>query len=234
MKRILTAIGLLLVGVSVFAGGHGKHTILVDNFNDGDSEGWLETDFTAFTGDPRGSFDASSGSYLLETTEPIPVDDPSVGTLDADWEPSEDNPLFGNGTMRGIIRANTDGTTIGFSLRESHETETAYGFWGSTSFGTFYIDRFDLFANPSAPQTIIAMADPDEFPFQVGETYILEASVVGHKLTLQAWKSESVSHISQFFACTIRNSARRTERGWQPSRFSIRFPSWRPAWTRSQ
>jgi hypothetical protein len=96
--------------------------------------------------------------------------------------------MFANGTMRGIIRANTDGTTVGFSMRENHEFETAYGFWGSTSFGTFYIDRFDLFSNPDAPQTIIAMADPEEFPFEVGKTYVLEATVVGHKLTLKAWE----------------------------------------------
>jgi hypothetical protein len=182
MSRKWLGIGLTLVAATALAAGGG--TILIDNFNDGDSEGWEENDYTG----GRGSFDASSGSYLLETTEPIPVDDPSVGTLDADWERSEGKPRFANGTMRGLIRANTDGTTVGFSMRENHDFETAYGFWGSTSFGTFYIDRFDLFSNPDAPQTIIAMADPEEFPFEVGQTYVLEASVVGHKLTLKAWK----------------------------------------------
>jgi hypothetical protein len=188
MKRMLIAFGLVLVGVTVLASGNGKRTILIDNFNDGDSEGWTERDFTAFTGEPRGSFDASSGKYVLETIEPIPIDDASVGTIDADWEASEENALFGNGTMRGTIRANTDGTTIGFGMRENHEVETAYGFYGSTSFGTFYIERFSLF-DPEAPgQTIIAMADPEEHPFEVGKTYILEASVIGSKLTLKAWE----------------------------------------------
>jgi hypothetical protein len=125
---------------------------------------------------------------VLSTTEPIPVDDPSVGTLDADWERSEDRHKFANGTMRGTIRANTDGTTVGFLLRDSHETESDYGFFGSASFGTFYIEHFNLSANPTAPQTILAMADPEEHPFEVGVTYNLEASVVGHRLTLKAWK----------------------------------------------
>jgi hypothetical protein len=172
----------LAAGTTLLAAG--GSAIVIDSFNDGDSEGWLENDFTG----GRGSFDASSGSYVLETTEPIPIDDPSVGTLDADWEPSEGAPIFANGTMRGLIRANTYGTTIGFLFRESHETETDYGFYGSTSFGTFYIERFNLLENPAAPQTIIAMADPDDFPFEVGETYVLEATVVGHKLELKAWK----------------------------------------------
>jgi hypothetical protein len=178
-----TALILTLVAATAVAAGRGR-TILVDDFNDGDSEGWEETDFTG----GRGVFYVSEGAYQLETTEPIPVDDPSVGTLDADWELSEDVPFFANGTVRGTVRANTDGTTVGFLLRDSHETESDYGFFGSTSFGTFYIERFELVAHPEAPQTILAMADPAEFPFHAGEDWNIEASVVGHKLSLKAWR----------------------------------------------
>jgi hypothetical protein len=184
MNRKWTATGLTLIAIAALGSGRGWHTIHVDNFNDGNSDGWEETDFTA----GRGSFDASSGSYVLRTTEPIPVDDLSVGTLDADWERSEDRRRFENGTMRGTIRAETDGTTVGFLLRDSHETESDYGFYGSASFGTFYIEYFNLAENPDAPQTILAMADPEEFPFEVGVTYNLEASAVDHRLTLKAWK----------------------------------------------
>lgn len=181
MKRnTLFALGLSLVAAVAIAGGGA--TLTIDNFNDGESSGWLENDFTG----GFGRFDASSGSYNLYTTKAIPLDDPSVGTLDADWEASEEEPMFANGTMQGTIRANTYGTTIGFLFRESHETETDYGFYGSTSFGTFYIERFDLF-DPDGPQTIIAMADPEEHPFEVGVTYVLKATVVGHNLELKAW-----------------------------------------------
>jgi hypothetical protein len=183
MSRKGIAIVLTLITASALAAGHNR-TILIDNFNDGDAEGWEETDFTG----GRGVFYVSGGKYQLETIEPIPVDDPSVGTLDADWELSEDAPLFANGTVRGTMRANTDGTTVGFLLRDSHETESDYGFFGSASFGTFYIERFELVAHPEAPQTILAMADPKKFPFKAGETWNLEASVVGHKLSLKAWR----------------------------------------------
>jgi hypothetical protein len=128
-----TAIGLTLLALAALGAGRGVRAILVDDFDDGDSEGWKETDFTG----GRGSFDASSGSYVLATTEPIPVDDPSVGALDADWEPSEDRRMFANGTVCGTIRAETSGTTVGFLMRDSHETESSYGFYGSASFGTF-------------------------------------------------------------------------------------------------
>jgi hypothetical protein len=184
MFRKWSAIGLMLVVTTAVAAGGHNPTIPVDNFNDGDAEGWKEADFTG----GRGVFYVNRRAYHLETIEPIPVDDPSVGTLDADWEASEDAPLFSNGVMRGTIRANTYGTTVGFSLRENHEFETAYGFWGSTSFGTFYIDRFELIAHPEAPQTILAMADPCDFPFEVGVTYNVEASAVGHKLSMKVWR----------------------------------------------
>jgi len=180
-RKWFVALGMSFVAAIALAAG--GSTILIDDFDDGNSDGWEERDFSEAQ---NGVFEVSSGAYVLRTTAPIPITDLGVGTLDADWEASEGEPRYANGTMRGIIRANTDGTTVGFSMRENHEFETAYGFWGSTSFGTFYIDRFDLF-DPDGPQTIIAMADPEEFPFEVGVTYILEASLDGHKLTLKAW-----------------------------------------------
>ncbi|HZN32827.1 MAG TPA: hypothetical protein VFB80_03380 [Pirellulaceae bacterium] len=181
MKRKLLALGLVLAAGTLLASG--GHTILIDDFNDRDSEGWVETDFTG----GRGSFSAHTRSYVLKTG-PIAVDDPSVGTLDADWEPSEDNPLYANGTLRARIRANTYGTTVGLLMRDTHELEADYGFYGSTSFGTFYIEYFNFSENPDAPQTILAMADPEEFPFEADVDYILEARVVGDKLSLKAWR----------------------------------------------
>ena len=184
LHRRSTAIALTFIAALALGASWSRHSIRVDDFDDGDSEGWEETDFTG----GRGSFDASSGAYVLRTTEPIPVDDLSVGTLDADWEASEDQPRFANGTLRGTIRANTDGTTVGFLLRDSHETESDYGFYGSASFGTFYIEHFSLTDSPDAPQTILAMADPRRFPFEAGKTYNLEATAIGPVLTLTAWE----------------------------------------------
>ena len=182
MKRKLFVLGLCLLTATALAAGGG--IVLIDDFNDGDSEGWEETDFTGV-----GSFDASSGSYVLKTTEKIPVDDPSVGTLDADWEASEDNPRYANGTLRAKIRANSYGTTVGLLMRDSHELEADYGFFGSTSFGTFYIEYFNFSENPEAPQDILAMADPEEFPFEEGVDYIIEGKVVGDRLSLKAWRA---------------------------------------------
>jgi hypothetical protein len=188
MRRKLAAIALTLIGVIVLSAGGPDDTILVDNFNDRNDVGWGHEDLSV--GKPWGPaiFDASSGAYLLESSGCVPVSDPLVGTLDAHWLRSEGRPRFANGTLRGTFRANTQGSTVGFLLRSNDETGTDYGFYGSTGFGTFYIERFDPVANPSAPQTIIAMADPRESPFVAGQTYHVEASVVGHRLRMKAWK----------------------------------------------
>ncbi len=65
-------------------------------------------------------------------------------------------------------------------------THTDYGFYGSTTFGTFYIERFD--GSQPSPQTIIAMADPDEDPFEAGKDYYIEAKLVGDRMSLTAWR----------------------------------------------
>jgi hypothetical protein len=105
----------------------------------------------------------------------------------ATWEGARDNPAFGHGIVHGTIRANTEGTTAGYLLRantnpnEDHD----YGFFGSSSFGTFYIERFDIQAGG---QTIIAMADPAKHPFVAGEDYRIEAGVWGEHIWMRAWK----------------------------------------------
>jgi hypothetical protein len=156
--------------------------IFVDDFADGNDAGWTRIDFTGI-----GSFDANSGAYRLRTESALPPDDPFVGTMAATWEGARDNPAFGHGIVHGTIRANTEGTTAGYLLRantnpnEDHD----YGFFGSSSFGTFYIERFDLNAGG---QTIIAMADPEEHPFVIGEDYRIEAGVWGDFIWMRAWK----------------------------------------------
>jgi hypothetical protein len=174
---------LIAAIVMVAAGPHG--TIPVDDFDDGDDVGWKHEDFTPAQ---VATFDASAGSYTLDSAVAVPIDDPFAGTVDADWEPSEGRPRYSNGTLRGTVRANTAGSTVGLLLRADDESGTDYGFYGSTGFGTFYIARYDFGTNPSAPQTIIAMADPAEFPFVAGQDYRIEATVVGSRIRMKAWK----------------------------------------------
>jgi hypothetical protein len=186
MMRKFSTIGLALVSVLLLTAGGHDWTILHDNFNDGDADGWNQNDFTVGIPGGPGEFNVVNGEYVIESTGPIAVDDPSVGTIESHWAASEDDPRFSNGKMSGTIRANTDGTSVGFTLRDSDETESGYDFCASTSLGTFYIDRF--VGSDSPPQTILAIADPKDHPFVAGRTYHIEASLVGDKLEMRAWE----------------------------------------------
>jgi hypothetical protein len=155
---------------------------LVDDFTDGDDAGWTRIDFTG-----GATFDASSGAYQLRTAGPLPPDDPTVGTMAATWDGSADDEVFGNGVVAGTVRANTAGTTAGFYLRgnTTPDEDHDYGFYGSSSLGTFYIERFDI---TTGGQTILAMADPSQHPFVAGVDYRIEGGVWGDWIWLRAWE----------------------------------------------
>jgi hypothetical protein len=181
----LCTLGLALATVTV-ATAAALNSVLIDDFNDGNDDGWSHMDYTE--GMPWGPaiYDASTGSYTIESAGPVPADDPNVGTIIATWEGSRNRPGFANGVIRGTVRANTPGTTAGLVLRANDEAHTNYGFYGSTSFGTFYIERFD--GSQPNPQTIIAMADPNKAPFAAGEEWNFEAGAVGKHVWLKVWK----------------------------------------------
>jgi hypothetical protein len=185
MRRKFATIGLSFVAMILLTAGGPNSTVLVDNFNDRNDDGWIHDDLTPAQ---MATFDASSGSYTLDSVVPVLVGDPSVGTVDTHWGPSINHPRFSNGTLRGTFRANTKGSSVGFLLRANDVVGSDYGFYGSTSFGTFYIESFDPTTHPNAPQTIIAMADPAKFPFVAGQAYRIEASVVGQNIQMKAWK----------------------------------------------
>jgi hypothetical protein len=182
MKRKFTVTLFSLFAVLALAAWGDQNAKLVDDFNDGDAVGWDQNDFTG-----QGVFDASSGEYAIYAPNPIAIDDPSQGGIESHWALSNSIPSFANGTFQATIRANSFGTTMGFLIRDSERTENDYAFYGSTSFGTFYIEKF-LAADTAAPQKIIAMADPSKFPFQVGVNYNISGSVVGNRISMKFWK----------------------------------------------
>ena len=113
MMRKFFKVGLTLLGVVLLTAAWHGGTILNDNFNDGDADGWDQNDFTIGIPGGPGIYHVVDGKYVLESTGPIAVDDPSVGTIESHWVASEEDPRFSNGIMRGTICANTDGTYRG-------------------------------------------------------------------------------------------------------------------------
>jgi hypothetical protein len=82
MRSKLATIVVSFVVVVIFTAGHHDKTILRDDFNDGDSEGWDQNDFTVDSPGGPGIYHVVNGRYVLESTGAIPVDDPSVGAIE--------------------------------------------------------------------------------------------------------------------------------------------------------
>src|SRR4051812_36118636 len=101
MIRKFSTIGSALLSVLLLTAGGHEGTILNDNFNDGDADGWDQNDFTVGSPGGPGIFSVVDGEYVIESTGPIPVDDASVGTIESHWVASMDNPKFSNGKMSG-------------------------------------------------------------------------------------------------------------------------------------
>ena len=99
--RKFLKVGLTLLGVVLLTAAWHGGTILNDNFNDGDADGWDQNDFTIGIPGGPGIYHVVNRKYVIESTGPIAVDDPSVGTIESHWVASEDDPRFSNGTHAG-------------------------------------------------------------------------------------------------------------------------------------
>src|SRR3990172_5161733 len=155
--------------------------VLIDNFNDGNDDGWSHIDNT--TGSPWGPgiFDANSGSYTLATSG-IVAEDPFFisDTLGSQWTGSS-APQFSNGFFRAKMRANTEGTSFFLILRKTGGS--GYAFGGATNRNTFYISRVD-----DAVNIPLQELGPPPSPITAGEDWIVEAGAVGSQLSLKVWR----------------------------------------------
>jgi hypothetical protein len=158
--------------------------ILIDDFNDGNADGW--TTVVSTVGQPYGpgTFDASSGAYHLEGADLIPVG--LAGGLISIWDQSSD-PMYSNGFVRAKIRAETMGTIASVGFRASGSVAGAFNvylFYGSTGPNPgFFFERIE-----SGLGTVeFRQLDPN-LTFGVDEDWYIEAGGVGDQLSMKVWR----------------------------------------------
>jgi hypothetical protein len=111
---------------------------LLDDFNDGNDDGWVRVD-DANTGKSWGPgiFDASSGAYRLSTTGPVPLADPAQfptgdpavfdfansGFMGSIWTPSLVDRRYDNGIIRAKFRTGNVGTIADIFVRTASPEE---------------------------------------------------------------------------------------------------------------
>ena len=175
--------------VTALATQASSDTVLIDDFNDGNFDGWTTIDSTAGQSYGPGTFDAGSGAYHLEGAGIINEGVRGRGFLASIWDQSSD-PIYSDGFLRATVRAETKGTTASLALRTSGSLETGFNtylFIASTADfgirnGGFLVNRIE------ANGTFQAWFLDRSFSFGVNEDWNIEAGAVDDELTLKVWR----------------------------------------------
>ena len=165
MVMVLAAVGL--------ASGE-----LIDDFNDGNDDGWTVSDVEI--GEPWDppSFDASSGSYHLLGGGVVPVGE--EGAFWSAWDVSS-APRFSNGFMRATVRANNNTTIPALILRENHP-DSWYMFAANPARGRFGYNKY--VSNELVAYEFLYVDEP----FLPGQDWIIEAGAVEDLLSMKVWR----------------------------------------------
>jgi hypothetical protein len=170
-------------------------SILVDDFNDGNDDGWARVvDIPASRPWSPGIFDASGGAYHLASTGVVGSGF-LAGRVVSAWDRSSE-PLFANGIWRMTIRLDNAGTEAGVDLRFDPQTMSGYAF--GLDAPSVNPRAFFLRADNGVPAT--SQAVPLGFPIQAGEDWILEVGAVGDLITMKAWPASQPAPDSPQFS----------------------------------
>ncbi len=147
---------------------------LIDDFNDGNDNGWSH--FDGLEGTPWGPtiYDASSGQYVISSTQPLPPLGQTVvtGTF---WTESIGDPSFSNGFWTTMIRADNTATNLASAMRFDLVNGNGYVFIVDIPQDTIGIVRVD---KGGAITLVVGF-----FKLLPGQDYLLQAGAVGPDLS---------------------------------------------------
>ena len=179
-KIILSSLALgLLVGPATMLQGT---VILIDDFDDGNDDGWHYADTTLSEPWGPGIYDPNSGAYLLQGSGPVDPNAPADGLLASAWLPSTD-PMFSNGYVRLKVRVNEKNTSAYLGMRTDLGTFSGHLFLINTELENFRfgIQTYENFASKNLIQETGPLYEEDQ-------EWMLEAGAIGDQLSLKYWK----------------------------------------------
>lgn len=177
---------LILIGLAGVLHGQANSVKLIDDFNDGDDDGWRRIDFLQALGLGETIFDASSNAYSISSVdEVVPIPAGCVGSGSV-WEPSatgaRDRHRYSNGTVRATLRLNNDISSGFITMRSDPDTITEYVFAANNSLDLVVIERI---VNAQTEESLGSAP----FELDAGQDYIIEATAVGPHLSMKIWQS---------------------------------------------
>jgi type II secretory pathway pseudopilin PulG len=165
---------LLLIATAVLpASGQ----VLVDDFSDGNDNGWTHS----LTGEEEdwgpGLFEANSGAYNLKTTGLVP--DNGLGALSSFWDASAD-PFYTDGIWRVTVRAESGGSNVAVILRGNPAPDGASWLLTTSVFGDLQLGD----CTGVDCEQIIGR----NVGLSRGEDWVIEAFAVGDLITAKMWR----------------------------------------------
>lgn len=156
--------------------------VFVDDFNDGNDDGWTRMDSNVGHPWGPGIHDASSGAYQLMTSGVVPGNAPGRGFLLSVWDRSSD-PVFSNGLLRTKVRVDTLHGVAAILFRYSGDVASGlhgYAFVALAERG-FYLNIIE------STTVTRAIRLPDAL-MRVGEDWWIEGGAVGDKISMKVWR----------------------------------------------
>lgn len=159
--------------------------ILIDDFNDGNDDGWTHMDSNEGKAWGPGIYDASSGEYHLGTTGTVPGRqvDRERGFMLSIWDESSD-PFYSEGFVRTKFRSDTFHGHSVILFRYSGDIASGlngYVFGGSSGIGF----NFNRITNTKS--TLSRVLGGGLIP-AVGEEWWMEAGGLGSELSMKVWR----------------------------------------------
>ena len=173
-----------MVTVCCCAVGNAQPMIRIDDFNDGNDDGWTRQDELAASVGP-GQYnlvEVGPTSFEYNLASSGPLQSPGQGFLMSVWDESSE-PQFTNGFLQAKLRAETVGTLPFYIMRGDAAELTGYSFSASSQTGNFFIAVID-----SSGSTILDSFSDPQTQFAAGEDWIFEAGTVGNQLSLRVWR----------------------------------------------
>ena len=180
-SRVHFALALGLLSQAVSAAGPGPFVEVIDDFNDGNADGWTELNLLEEVFGPS-TYEVVDGRYQITTVE-LPAL-PMILAEAALWDASVD-PRYSNGMMRVTVRFNNDRTNATLVLRAEDPTASY----------AFFINNFE---------NVIGIADASvggnltfaELEIVEDVDYVIQATFMGGNLAISVWRADGKGELA--------------------------------------